>query len=122
MYGASLRDAGSACLVMELVAGGNLHQRIYDRALPRMTHLDILQARMRMRAPATCACMQARSAACSPPGPVLRPLGAAAHNDIADALRCLMQNVLIIPCSAWCDACRAEDVFLLQSACGCNKA
>ena len=44
VYGASLKDPASACLVMELVPGGNLHQRIYDRALPRMTHLDILQA------------------------------------------------------------------------------
>lgn len=43
MYGASLVDAGRACLVMELVKGGNLHQRIYDRALPRLTHLQILQ-------------------------------------------------------------------------------
>ena len=52
MYGASLKDPGSACLVMELVPGGNLHQRIYDRSLPRMTHLDILQVR---GAPSCCA-------------------------------------------------------------------
>jgi hypothetical protein len=57
VYGASLRDAGSACLVMELVPGGNLHQRIYDRARPRMTHLGILQA----RAPTLCACMRSLS-------------------------------------------------------------
>lgn len=56
MYGASLRDAGSACLVMELVRGGNLHQRIYDHSLPRLTHLNILQA----RAPAMHGCLYRR--------------------------------------------------------------
>ena len=44
MYGASLKDPAHACLVMELVKGGNLHQRIYDRSAPRLTHLEILQA------------------------------------------------------------------------------
>ena len=44
MYGASLKDPAHACLVMELVQGGNLHQRIYDRSAPRLTHLEILQA------------------------------------------------------------------------------
>ncbi|KAK9918851.1 hypothetical protein WJX75_007510 [Coccomyxa subellipsoidea] len=43
VYGASLRDPVSACLVMELVMGGNLHQRIYDSSKPRLTHLEILQ-------------------------------------------------------------------------------
>lgn len=43
VYGASLRDPASACLVMELVEGGNLHQRIYDRSRPWLTHLEILQ-------------------------------------------------------------------------------
>jgi hypothetical protein len=28
---------------MELVMGGNLHQRIYDSSKPRLTHLEILQ-------------------------------------------------------------------------------
>lgn len=44
VYGASLRNPASACLVMELVQGGNLHQRIYDSTKPRLTHLEILQA------------------------------------------------------------------------------
>lgn len=43
VYGASLKDHKNACLVMELVKGGNLHQRIYDRSAPRLTHLEILQ-------------------------------------------------------------------------------
>ena len=43
VYGASLKDPENACLVMELVKGGNLHQRIYDRSSPRLTHLEILQ-------------------------------------------------------------------------------
>ena len=43
VYGASLKDPANACLVMELVKGGNLHQRIYDRGSPRLTHLEILQ-------------------------------------------------------------------------------
>ncbi len=43
VYGASLRDPASACLVMELVQGGNLHQRIYNTSQPRLTHLEILQ-------------------------------------------------------------------------------
>jgi serine/threonine protein kinase len=45
VYGASLRDHASACLVMELVQGGNLHQRIYDRTRPRLTYLEILQVK-----------------------------------------------------------------------------
>lgn len=44
VYGASLKDPAHACLVMELVKGGNLHQRIYDCSAPRLTHLEILQA------------------------------------------------------------------------------
>lgn len=43
VYGASLKDHKNACLVMELVKGGNLHQRIYDRSAPRLTHLEVLQ-------------------------------------------------------------------------------
>ncbi|EIE21885.1 hypothetical protein COCSUDRAFT_56332 [Coccomyxa subellipsoidea C-169] len=43
VYGASLRDPASACLVMELVQGGNLHQRIYNTSQPRLSHLEILQ-------------------------------------------------------------------------------
>lgn len=43
VYGASLKDPGNACLVMELVRGGNLHQRIFDRNLPKLTHMQILQ-------------------------------------------------------------------------------
>ena len=46
VYGASLKDPANACLVMELVKGGNLHQRIYDRSSPRLTHLEILQVSM----------------------------------------------------------------------------
>ena len=49
VYGASLKDPGNACLVMELVRGGNLHQRIYDRNLPKLTHMQILQVRIAMR-------------------------------------------------------------------------
>ena len=51
VYGASLQDPAHACLVMELVKGGNLHQRIYDRAAPRLTHLEILQAISSDRSP-----------------------------------------------------------------------
>ena len=49
VYGASLKDPGNACLVMELVRGGNLHQRIYDRNLPKLTHMQILQVRLAVR-------------------------------------------------------------------------
>ncbi|KAK9807897.1 hypothetical protein WJX72_012460 [[Myrmecia] bisecta] len=43
VYGACLKDAANVCLIMELVAGGSLAQRIYDRHKRRMTYLEILQ-------------------------------------------------------------------------------
>lgn len=43
MLGACLGDAERVCLIMELVEGGNLAQRIYDRNKRRLTYLEILQ-------------------------------------------------------------------------------
>ena len=43
MHGACLGDAASACLIMELVPGGNLAERIYNPHKRRMSHLEILQ-------------------------------------------------------------------------------
>ena len=43
MYGASLKSHATCCLIMELAAGGNLHQRIYDTSRPRMTLIEALQ-------------------------------------------------------------------------------
>ena len=44
MYGACLAgDASTACLIMELVPGGSLAARIYDRHKRRMGYLEILQ-------------------------------------------------------------------------------
>ena len=45
VYGACLADAATACLVMELVPGGNLAERIYDRNKRRMSYIEILQVR-----------------------------------------------------------------------------
>jgi len=45
VHGACLGDAASACLIMELVPGGNLAERIYNPHKRRMSHLEILQAR-----------------------------------------------------------------------------
>ena len=43
VHGACLGDAASACLIMELVPGGNLAERIYNPHKRRMSHLEILQ-------------------------------------------------------------------------------
>lgn len=43
VYGASLRNRATACLIMELAEGGNLHQRIYDPRRPRMSLVEALQ-------------------------------------------------------------------------------
>ena len=44
MYGACLAgDASTACLIMELLPGGSLAARIYDRHKRRMGYLEILQ-------------------------------------------------------------------------------
>ena len=43
MLGASLGDLGCACLIMELVAGGDLASHIHDRHKRRLTYIEILQ-------------------------------------------------------------------------------
>lgn len=43
MYGACTADREHVCLIMELMEGGSLHQRIYDRCKRRMGYLEILQ-------------------------------------------------------------------------------
>lgn len=43
VYGACTGDRAKCCLIMELIPGGNLFQRIYDRRRRRMTYLEILQ-------------------------------------------------------------------------------
>lgn len=43
VYGACTSDRARCCLIMELVTGGNLFQRIYDRNKRRLTYLEILQ-------------------------------------------------------------------------------
>lgn len=44
VYGAcQAGDAATACLIMELVPGGSLGGRIYDRHKRRMSYLEILQ-------------------------------------------------------------------------------
>jgi hypothetical protein len=45
VYGACTRDRDNVCLIMELMEGGNLFQRIYDRKKRRMSYLEILQVR-----------------------------------------------------------------------------
>lgn len=42
VYGASTKDKSKVCLIMELVPGGNLHQRIYDATKKRMSYLEVL--------------------------------------------------------------------------------
>ncbi|KAL4420504.1 hypothetical protein ABPG75_010160 [Micractinium tetrahymenae] len=43
VYGACTADREHVCLIMELLEGGNLFQRIYDRNKRRMSYLEILQ-------------------------------------------------------------------------------
>ena len=43
VYGACTDDKAKCCLIMELMKGGNLHQRIYDRKRRRLTYIEILQ-------------------------------------------------------------------------------
>jgi serine/threonine protein kinase len=43
VYGACTRDRQHVSLIMELMEGGSLHQRIYDRCKRRMGYLEILQ-------------------------------------------------------------------------------
>lgn len=43
VYAACLSDAGRSCVVMELVRGGCLAQRIHDRTRPPLTYLQVLQ-------------------------------------------------------------------------------
>ncbi|KDD72426.1 protein kinase, partial [Helicosporidium sp. ATCC 50920] len=43
VHGASVRDARNVCLIMELMRGGNLAQRIHDRHKRRLGYLDILR-------------------------------------------------------------------------------
>lgn len=45
VYGACTRDRANVCLIMELMEGGNLFQRIYDHSKRRMSYLEILQVR-----------------------------------------------------------------------------
>ncbi len=53
VYGACTSDRYNVCLIMELMEGGNLFQRIYDRKKRRMSYLEILQVRL---AHARCRC------------------------------------------------------------------
>ena len=55
MYGACTSDPEHVCLIMELMEGGNLYQRIYDRCKRRMSYLEILQVR-RAAGSGACAC------------------------------------------------------------------
>ena len=43
VYGACFKDKASACLIMELVEGGNLFHRIHDPSKPRLTTIEILR-------------------------------------------------------------------------------
>jgi hypothetical protein len=45
VLGACLDGTSTICLIMELVEGGNLHQRIHDPRRPRMTLLEALEVR-----------------------------------------------------------------------------
>ena len=45
VYGACLDKRSTICLIMELVEGGNLHQRVHDPRRPRMTLLEALEVR-----------------------------------------------------------------------------
>lgn len=44
VLGACLGEPAQACLIMELVEGGSLAQRIHDRKKRRLTYMQILQA------------------------------------------------------------------------------
>jgi hypothetical protein len=43
VYGACTDDRNKCCLIMELMTGGNLYQRIHDKKRRRMTYVEILQ-------------------------------------------------------------------------------
>ena len=43
IYGASLQNPSTACIIMELAEGGNLHQRIYSMQKPPLTLVESLQ-------------------------------------------------------------------------------
>ena len=43
VLGACLKDRASACLIMELVDGGNLFHRLHDQTRPRLTTIQALQ-------------------------------------------------------------------------------
>lgn len=43
VYGACTDDRNKCCLIMELMKGGNLYQRIHDRNRRRLTYIEILQ-------------------------------------------------------------------------------
>jgi serine/threonine protein kinase len=43
VFGACTDDKNKCCLVMELMRGGNLYQRIHDRNRRRLTYIEILQ-------------------------------------------------------------------------------
>ena len=43
VYGACTDDRNKCCLIMELMKGGNLYQRIHDKKRRRMTYIEILQ-------------------------------------------------------------------------------
>ena len=49
VHGACLGDASSACLIMELMASGNLAERIYNPHKRRMSYLEILQVALNGR-------------------------------------------------------------------------
>ena len=43
VYGACTDDRNKCCLIMELMKGGNLYQRIHDKKRRRMSYIEILQ-------------------------------------------------------------------------------
>ena len=42
----ALQETANVCLIMELVTGGNLHQRIKDTSRARLSYMEILQVRL----------------------------------------------------------------------------
>jgi len=56
VLGGCLGKPEKACLIMEVVEGGDLASRIYDRRKRRLTYLQILQVR--------CAIASARKVQC----------------------------------------------------------
>lgn len=52
LLGASMQDPEHLCLIMELLPGGSLHDRLYKRPNHRqLTYLEIVQVRLRTQVP-----------------------------------------------------------------------